>query len=162
RPMNAPQCLGELASRGCDHRDLALPRRFTQCECRGPSRGANSRPSMSLGPGPRSFQARLVRGGGVQGGHAYMRARQVGLYAAGACVGVGLAYLLAMLPHSGRPGPDAAKAVPRKAEGRGRGGPPAPVTAASVITSDMPVILVAPGTVEPFANVAVKTRVDGP
>ena len=25
----------------------------------------------------------------------------------------------------------------------------------------MPVILVAPGTVEPFANVAVKTRVDG-
>ena len=27
--------------------------------------------------------------------------------------------------------------------------------------ADMPVILVAPGTVEPFANVAVKTRVDG-
>jgi multidrug efflux system membrane fusion protein len=90
-----------------------------------------------------------------------MRARQFGLYAAGALVGVGLAYLLAMLPHSGPPDLDAATAVPKKAEGKGRGGPPAPVTAASVITSDMPVILVAPGTVEPFANVAVKTRVDG-
>jgi multidrug efflux system membrane fusion protein len=30
-----------------------------------------------------------------------------------------------------------------------------------VIASDMPVMLMAPGTVEPFANVAVKTRVDG-
>ena len=44
----------------------------------------------------------------------------------------------------------------------GRSGPPpAPVTAATAITADMPVILSAPGTVEPLATVAVKPRVDG-
>ena len=32
---------------------------------------------------------------------------------------------------------------------------------AEVVEADMPVILVAPGTVEPLANVAVKPRVDG-
>jgi multidrug efflux system membrane fusion protein len=37
----------------------------------------------------------------------------------------------------------------------------APVTVADVVEGDMPVILVAPGTVEPLANVAVKPRVDG-
>ncbi len=53
-------------------------------------------------------------------------------------------------------------------EGRGKGqaaskGRPqsAPVTAASVVVADMPVIISAPGTVEPLANVAVKTRTDG-
>jgi membrane fusion protein, multidrug efflux system len=90
-----------------------------------------------------------------------MTARRFALYVAGATVGVGLAYGLAILPHPGPPAADTAKAVPKKAEGKGRGGPPAPVTAAGVIVSDMPVILVAPGTVEPFANVAIKTRVDG-
>jgi multidrug efflux system membrane fusion protein len=56
------------------------------------------------------------------------------------------------------PAPPAAK----KAEGKGRGGPgAAPVTAALVEERDMPVILSAPGTVEPMANVAVKPRVDG-
>jgi len=88
-----------------------------------------------------------------------MRARRFALYVAGATIGVGLAYALAILPHRGPPAVDTAKVVPKK--GKGRGGPPAPVTAASVIASDMPVILTAPGTVEPFANVAVKTRVDG-
>jgi multidrug efflux system membrane fusion protein len=44
--------------------------------------------------------------------------------------------------------------------GGGSGGP-APVTAAAVIESDMPVVLSAPGTVEPLATVAVKPRVDG-
>ena len=37
----------------------------------------------------------------------------------------------------------------------------APVTAANVVVADMPVIIFAPGTVEPLANVAVKTRTDG-
>jgi membrane fusion protein, multidrug efflux system len=37
----------------------------------------------------------------------------------------------------------------------------APVTAATVALVDMPVIIAAPGTVEPLANVAVKTRTDG-
>jgi multidrug efflux system membrane fusion protein len=78
---------------------------------------------------------------------------------AGATIGVGLAYLLAILPGNGPASPDASKAVAKKAEGKRA--PAAPVTAATVIASDMPVILVAPGTVEPFANVAVKTRVDG-
>jgi membrane fusion protein, multidrug efflux system len=89
-----------------------------------------------------------------------MKARRLGLYVAGATVGVGLAYLFGVLPHTGPPSPEAPKAVAKKGEGKGRA-PAAPVTAATVIASDMPVLLVAPGTVEPFANVAVKTRVDG-
>jgi multidrug efflux system membrane fusion protein len=72
-----------------------------------------------------------------------------------------LAYGLAILPNAGPPAAEMAKAVPKKADAKGRGGAPVPVTAATVIASDMPVILEAPGTVEPFANVAVKTRVDG-
>ena len=90
----------------------------------------------------------------------YMKARRFGLYVAGATVGVGLAYLLAILPNTGPASPETPKAVAKKGEGKGRA-PPAPVTAATVLVSDMPVILAAPGTVEPFANVAVKTRVDG-
>jgi membrane fusion protein, multidrug efflux system len=55
---------------------------------------------------------------------------------------------------------------PSATEGAGKGpgkGRPAsaPVTAASVTAVDMPVIISAPGTVEPLANVAVKTRTDG-
>src|SRR2546421_10280869 len=89
-----------------------------------------------------------------------MRARRLGLYVAGAVIGVGFAYLLAILPHTGPTASEAPKAVAKKSEGKGRP-PAAPVTAATVIATDMPVILAAPGTVEPFANVAVKTRVDG-
>ena len=48
-----------------------------------------------------------------------------------------------------------------KGEGKGRRAAPAPVTVAEVVEADMPVILFAPGTVEPLANVAVKPRVDG-
>jgi membrane fusion protein, multidrug efflux system len=90
-----------------------------------------------------------------------MKAKRLGLYAAGATIGVGLAYLLAILPNTGPVAPDASKAVVKRGEGKGRGAPPAPVNVATVVPSDMPVMLVAPGTVEPFANVAVKTRVDG-
>jgi membrane fusion protein, multidrug efflux system len=89
-----------------------------------------------------------------------MKAKRLGLYVAGATIGVGLAYLLAILPNTGPVAPEASKAVAKKGEGKGRAAA-APVTAATVIASDMPVMLVAPGTVEPFANVAVKTRVDG-
>ncbi len=79
---------------------------------------------------------------------------------AGAAVGAGLAYLLAILPSHGPASSEIPKPVAKKGDGKGRA-PAAPVTAATVVSSDMPVILVAPGTVEPFANVAVKTRVDG-
>jgi membrane fusion protein, multidrug efflux system len=44
----------------------------------------------------------------------------------------------------------------------GRSGPPpAPVTAAIASEADMPIVLSAPGTVEPLATVDVKPRVDG-
>lgn len=58
------------------------------------------------------------------------------------------------LPGSGRSG-DAAK------KGGKGGGGPAPVNAAIAQLADMPIILTAPGTVEPLASVAVKPRVDG-
>ena len=48
----------------------------------------------------------------------------------------------------------------KKADAK-RGAPPAPVSAAVVQDADMPVVISAPATVEPLANVAVKTRVDG-
>ena len=90
-----------------------------------------------------------------------MNARRVGLYVAGAAIGAGLAYLLAILPVDNPASTNTSKAaVNKKGDAKGRA-PAAPVTAATVMVADMPVILVAPGTVEPFANVAVKTRVDG-
>ena len=89
-----------------------------------------------------------------------MKAGRIGLYVAGAAVGAGLAYLLAILPNHGPASSETPKPAAKKGDGKGRA-PAAPVTAATVMASDMPVILVAPGTVEPLANVAVKTRVDG-
>jgi membrane fusion protein, multidrug efflux system len=56
---------------------------------------------------------------------------------------------------------EANPAAPKKAASKGRGGGPAPVTAATVVEADMPVVLSAPGTVEPLAHVAVRSRVDG-
>ena len=53
------------------------------------------------------------------------------------------------------------KAAVKREDGKVRAAPAAPVTAALVAESEMPVILRAPGTVEPLANVAVKPRVDG-
>ena len=94
---------------------------------------------------------------------ASMKVRRVGLYVAGAAFGVGLAYVLAILPIGSHAPSGASPSQPnvaKKAEGKARA-LPAPVTAATVTLADMPVILTAPGTVEPFANVAVKTRVDG-
>jgi membrane fusion protein, multidrug efflux system len=90
-----------------------------------------------------------------------MKARRIGLYVAGAAVGAGLAYLLAILPNHGPASSETPKPAAKKGEAKGRAAPAAPVMAATVMVADMPVILVAPGTVEPFANVAIKTRVDG-
>ena len=79
----------------------------------------------------------------------------------------GAAYFFWLAPGHGPAGSDATKvasaALVKKDEGKGkgRGGASAPVTAATVVEADMPVILSAPGTVEPLANVAVKPRVDG-
>src|SRR5262249_56006154 len=57
-------------------------------------------------------------------------------------------------------GASATKVAGKRDEAKGRAAS-APVTAAAVAERDMPVILRAPGTVEPLANVAVKPRVDG-
>jgi multidrug efflux system membrane fusion protein len=75
---------------------------------------------------------------------------------AGATLVVAAAYFF--WPHAG--GPVATGNTVAANKGK-RGGGPAPVTAATVTESDMPVILHAPGTVEPLANVALKSRVDG-
>jgi multidrug efflux system membrane fusion protein len=88
-----------------------------------------------------------------------MEAKRVGLYVAGAAIGAGLAYLLATSPLGSPASPDATKALVKKG-GKGNA-PPAPVAVATVATADMPVVLVAPGTVEPLANVSLKSRVDG-
>lgn len=50
--------------------------------------------------------------------------------------------------------------APDKKGGKGRG-PAVPVMAATAVTAEMPVVLSAPGTVEAFATVEVKPRVDG-
>jgi multidrug efflux system membrane fusion protein len=78
----------------------------------------------------------------------------------------GAAYFFWLAPGHGPASTDPAKTVgaapAKKGEGKGMGrGLAAPVTAATVVETDMPVILSAPGTVEPLANVAIKPRVDG-
>lgn len=65
---------------------------------------------------------------------------------------------------SAMPAPDSSpgRATAKKGDGKGRSGPSAPpVTAAFAFEADMPIILAAPGTVEPLATVAIKPRVDG-
>jgi multidrug efflux system membrane fusion protein len=77
----------------------------------------------------------------------------------GCTVAVALAaHFLYFGPSSSPASTDGGKSA---AKGKSRGGGAAPVTAASVTEADMPVILNAPGTVEPLANVAIKPRVDG-
>jgi membrane fusion protein, multidrug efflux system len=58
------------------------------------------------------------------------------------------------------PASKTAAVVPGKKGGRSQAGP-VPVSAASAVSAEMPVVLSAPGTVEPFATVGVKPRVDG-
>jgi len=90
-----------------------------------------------------------------------MKASRLGLYAAGAVIAAGLAYWLITPPGIAPNGTDAPQGAPKKkAAGKGPGAA-APVTAAVAVAADMPVVLTAPGTVEPLANVGVKSRVDG-
>lgn len=58
------------------------------------------------------------------------------------------------------PATDTATTTPGKKGGRSQSAP-VPVAAATAVTAEMPVVLSAPGTVEPFATVEVKPRVDG-
>jgi len=95
-----------------------------------------------------------------------MRAKRLAVFVAGAAIVVGAAYFfwpervreLALSLSAGDAG-KTAQAPAKKAPAKGPQA--APVTAATVASGDMPVILTAPGTVEPLANVAVKSRVDG-
>jgi multidrug efflux system membrane fusion protein len=90
-----------------------------------------------------------------------MRVGRLASYALNAALVVGAAYFF-WSQTGGTPAvSDQAPPAAKKAEPKGRGPGAAPVTAAVVEERDMPVILLAPGTVEPLANVAVKTRVDG-
>jgi multidrug efflux system membrane fusion protein len=73
----------------------------------------------------------------------------------------GAAYFFWLAPDHGPAGANPAKNVDAAPARKGKGRGPAPVTAATVVEADMPVILSAPGTVEPLANVAIKPRVDG-
>jgi multidrug efflux system membrane fusion protein len=81
--------------------------------------------------------------------------------AACAAVLAGATYFLWLAPATSPSALDSAQASTKKGEGKGRAAGAAPVTAAVVEEADMPVILSAPGTVEPLATVAVKPRVDG-
>ena len=88
-----------------------------------------------------------------------MKARRIGILITGAAVAAAAAYFFwpqwtALLATS------EPKAAAKRDEGKARSAP-APVTAAAVVERDMPIILKAPGTVEPLANVAVRPRVDG-
>jgi membrane fusion protein, multidrug efflux system len=63
-------------------------------------------------------------------------------------------------PGAAKPADAEAKAATGAAPAK-KGPPPPPVTVATVIESDMPIMLSAAGTVEAIASVAVKPRVDG-
>jgi multidrug efflux system membrane fusion protein len=75
----------------------------------------------------------------------------------------GAAYFFWLAPGHGPAPADTAKAADKVSTkgGRKARAAAAPVTAATVVEADMPVILSAPGTVEPLATVAVRPRVDG-
>ena len=86
-----------------------------------------------------------------------MKAKRAGLLLGCAAIAAGAAYFLWL-------GPSTSPAAPGKiaqSDGKGRKAPAAPVSAATVVERDMPVILSAPGTVEAMATVAIKPRVDG-
>jgi membrane fusion protein, multidrug efflux system len=87
-----------------------------------------------------------------------MKARRLRSFVAVAAIAGAAAYFF--WPAAGPLPGEAGKTAVKKGDGKGRA-PAAPVTAATVVEHDMPVILAAPGTVEPLANVAVRPRVDG-
>lgn len=88
-----------------------------------------------------------------------MTIKRLALYLGCAALVGGVTYGLWLAPSISPAAPTSAQ-TPGKGEGKGRGAA-SPVTAATVEEVDMPVILAAPGTVEPLATVAVKPRVDG-
>jgi len=90
-----------------------------------------------------------------------MTIRRLALYSGCAALIAGATYFLWLAPATSPAALDSALAANKKGEGKGRTASAAPVTAATVEEADMPVILSAPGTVEPLATVAVKPRVDG-
>jgi multidrug efflux system membrane fusion protein len=89
-----------------------------------------------------------------------MTIRRLALYSTCAALLAGAAYFYWLAPATSPSALDSAQAS-NKGAGKGRTAGAAPVTAATVEEGDMPVILAAPGTVEPLATVAVKSRVDG-
>jgi len=89
-----------------------------------------------------------------------MKAKRTGMLMVGAAVAAAAAHFF--WPQlAASIGAFETKAAGKREEGKGRAAAAAPVTAAQVAEKDMPMILKAPGTVEPLANVAVKPRVDG-
>jgi membrane fusion protein, multidrug efflux system len=89
-----------------------------------------------------------------------MKAKRTGMLMVGAAVAAAAAYFF--WPQLGASiGALEPKAAGKRDEGKARGAAAAPVTAVQVMEKDMPMILKAPGTVEPLANVSVKPRVDG-
>jgi membrane fusion protein, multidrug efflux system len=102
-----------------------------------------------------------------------MKPMRLVLYVAGAAIAVSAAYFFwpdlitaastfeKSLASTAKGETKAAKSETKGEGKRGGGAALAPVTVAEVVEADMPVILFAPGTVEPLANVAVKPRVDG-
>ena len=88
-----------------------------------------------------------------------MKARRTGVIMVGAAVAAAAAYFFWPQLSVGI-GAVETKGAGKRDDGKARAGP-APVMAAEVVEGTMPVILKAPGTVEPLANVAVKPRVDG-
>jgi membrane fusion protein, multidrug efflux system len=90
-----------------------------------------------------------------------MTIRRLALYSGCAACIAGATYFLWLAPATSPAALESAQAATKKGEGKGRSAGAAPVTAATVEEGDMPVILSAPGTVEPLATVAIKPRVDG-
>lgn len=94
-----------------------------------------------------------------------MKPKRPALYIAGVAIAASAAYFFWPDLITAVTSLEKSAASTAKGEGKGggkRGGSVlAPVTVAEVVEADMPVILYAPGTVEPLANVAVKPRVDG-
>jgi multidrug efflux system membrane fusion protein len=89
-----------------------------------------------------------------------MQAKRTGILIVSAAVAAATAYFF--WPQLGSSiGAFETKRAAKREAGKARGAAPAPVTAAPVVERDMPIILRAPGTVEPLANVAVRPRVDG-
>jgi multidrug efflux system membrane fusion protein len=93
-----------------------------------------------------------------------MMNKRLGLVLVAAALVAGLAYVSRPGPGPGPHGsPDGGRTttVPgKKGEAKGAGRV-VPVSAATASEADMPVVLSAPGTVEPLATVAVRSRVDG-